>query len=64
MMDEKAFGELVDEIQSQGFDQDTAAHYAALIGDLPITDEQGQLVVMSGAQVIARLRPLKFFESD
>ena len=45
-----------------GYDEQTSAHFAALIGDTPCFDEQGRLVVMneSGA-ILARLR-LKYFD--
>ena len=57
--------ELMREIMSQGFDEKTAWHYAALIGDLPITDETHScIIVMDGLREIARLKPLKFFDPD
>jgi len=61
MMDKKAFLELVREIQGLGYDEKTAAHYAMLIGDMPISDEAGNIIVMEGRRVVARLKPLKFF---
>lgn len=61
-MDFEAFKELIDEIMSQGHDEKTAAHYAALIGDTPIADEQGNIVVTENGREIARLKPLKFFD--
>ena len=64
MMDEKAFLELVREIQSQGYDQATAAHYAMLIGDTPIQGADGKLVVMESGRVVARLDWLTFFSSE
>jgi hypothetical protein len=63
MMPEE-FNALVDEIMSQGYDEATASRYAALIGDLPVTDDtDGKLLVMNNGQVIARLKPLKFFDA-
>ncbi len=56
------FNRLVDEIMAQGYDEKTAAHYAALIGDTPLTDADGNIVVKENGREIARLRPLKFFD--
>jgi len=61
MMEFDAFNKLVDQIMAQGHDDETAARYAGLIGDLPIRDEAGNLLVMEGEKVIARLKPLKMF---
>lgn len=63
-MNESAFVELIREIMEQGYDRETAGRYAVLIGDLPITDPQGKIVVMSGNRILARLEPLKFFEAE
>jgi hypothetical protein len=62
-IDDQAFRALMDEIKSQGYDETTASEYASLIGDMPIYDEQGMLLVldMRSGTVLARLRPLKFF---
>ncbi|MGC3961574.1 MAG: hypothetical protein QM813_27710 [Verrucomicrobiota bacterium] len=50
------FCELIREIQGQGVDRDTAGHYAALIGDTPLMDEQGRIVVMENDDTeLARL---------
>jgi len=62
MMDLEAFKELVAEIMSQGYDRETAGRYAGLIGDTPAIDAEGNVVVMDKGEVIARLKPLKFFE--
>ena len=59
--EQKAFKALAEEIMSQGYDQATAIHYASLISDTPTADEQGNIVVVEQGQVIARLKPLKFF---
>ena len=57
--------ELMREIKSQGIDEKTAWHYAALIGDTPITDKAGNcIIVMDGTKEIARLKPLKFFDLE
>lgn len=63
MMDQEAFLRLVAEIQEQGLDEATAAHYATLIADTPIFDRDGTILVREGKRIIARLKPLKFFES-
>jgi hypothetical protein len=61
MMDTEEFRALAAEIQSLGYDEETAANYASLIGDTPIFDDDGRVVVQSedGAE-LARLK-LKFF---
>ena len=57
--------ELMREIMSQGIDEKTAWHYAALIGDTPITDETHScIIVRDGLKEIARLKPLKHFDMD
>ena len=60
-MDFEVFKELIAEIMSQGYDENTASHYAGLIGDTPIADEHGNIVVMENGREIAKLKPLKFF---
>lgn len=65
MIEFEAFRELIREIEAQGFDRETAGHYAALIGDTPIYSEDGkQLVVMEAGKVIATLKPLEFFKES
>jgi hypothetical protein len=64
MISEEGFYKLIAEIQSQGYDQETAGHYAVLIGDMPIVDDAGNVVVMENGKVLARLKPLKFFETE
>lgn len=61
MMTEEQFNELVSEIQSLGYDPETAAYYAARIGDRPIRDQDDNIIVQRGKEVLARLK-LKFFE--
>jgi hypothetical protein len=39
------FGELVDAIVALGYEENIAAHYAALIGDTPVCDKAGNIVV-------------------
>jgi len=59
-LDEAAFDELVSEIASQGYSEETAIKYAVLIGDRPIRDEENNLIVQHGF-TIARLKPLNIF---
>ena len=58
------FQQLVAAIQRQGYDEPAAAELAALIGDTPIIDEDGSVIVMEQGRVIARLRPLHFFDGN
>lgn len=62
MIELEAFCELVREIQGQGVASDLAGEYASLIGDTPLYDEQGRIVVMDGDRELARLKPLRFFD--
>lgn len=62
MIELEDFKALVAEIMSHGFNEETAAEYAALIGDTPLYNEAGNLVVMDGNREVAVLPPLKFFE--
>jgi hypothetical protein len=64
VISEQAFNDLVEEIRAQGHSQETAAHYAALIGDTPLVDQEGKFLVRDGRQVVARLEPLKFFDVE
>lgn len=61
MLDMKAFNELAKEIMSQGYDEETAYRYSRLIGDTPLYDDAGNILVVDGNQVLATLQPLKFF---
>ena len=49
------FQQLVSEIRALGYDEKTAADYAALIGTAPVLDEKGRVVVIDGDQELARL---------
>ncbi|MCO5051301.1 MAG: hypothetical protein M9920_03260 [Verrucomicrobiae bacterium] len=63
MIEFEQFKELIAEIQSQGYDAATASRYAARIGDRPGYDLQGNIVVRDeNDRILARLRPLKFYE--
>lgn len=56
------FNELTAQIMAQGYDQETASNFAVLIGDIPIMDEAGNLVVMDGEEKLAVLKPLQMFK--
>jgi hypothetical protein len=53
--------ELIAEIMAQGYDRKTAGKYAVLIGDTPVADQDGNILVMDGRRVVAKLKPLKMF---
>jgi hypothetical protein len=57
-MDHDGFLKLVHEIQELGYDEETAAHYAALIGDMPTIDpaDPGKIVVFDHGREVARLK--------
>ena len=63
-LDYEAFVELIAEIESQGIPPETAAHYAALLGDTPLRDEHGNVIVMEGERELAVLKPLKFYDGE
>jgi hypothetical protein len=44
-MSQESLAELARQIMAQGFDERTAGLYAALIGDTPLSDGQGNLVI-------------------
>ncbi len=61
----EGFNALVEEIIAQGHDEKTACRYAVLIGDTPARDQDNNIIVLGGKdgkEVIAVLKPLKFFE--
>lgn len=61
-MDFDAFSELVDAIKALGYDEDTASHYAALIGDCVCIDENGMTLVLDkDGAVLATLDLREFF---
>jgi hypothetical protein len=51
------------EIESQGYDRETAWGFANIIGDTPVVDEDGNLIVLEYKTnlILARLKPLAFF---
>jgi len=56
----ESFESLVEEIARQGFDPETAGRYAVLIGDTPVIDSDGKLVVQDEhGKIIARLELLR-----
>lgn len=62
MMDENSLAELAAEIMAQGYDEETAWRFAALIGDVPFTDEAGKIIVQDEqGNELSRLNPLKMF---
>ena len=61
MMDLRSFNSLKRAIMLQGFDEATATEYAVEIGDTPLTDEAGNVLVMAGDRLIATLKPLPKF---
>jgi len=44
-MDFEAFKALIAEIMTQGYDRETAGLYAGLIGDTPMSDARGNIVL-------------------
>ena len=64
MLDEQAFGELVDEIKLHGYDEETACGFAARIGDTPELDAQGNVLVRDKAGKLLATLKLKFFDDS
>jgi hypothetical protein len=59
MMDRESLTKLALEIAAQGFDHATASQFAVLIGDTPIRDSAGRIVVQDDAgRILATLPPL------
>jgi hypothetical protein len=48
----------------QGYDLETASHFAMLIGDTPCVDDQGRIIVEKDGKELARLKPLSFFSTE
>jgi len=64
-MTRASLAELARQIMEQGHDRQTACHYAALIGDTPLTDEQGKIIVRDRhGRELARLQPLAMFSDS
>jgi hypothetical protein len=61
MMDLENLKALTAEIMAQGYDENTALDFAVIIGDTPVFDPAGNVLVMDGNTVLATLKPLKFF---
>jgi len=63
MLEDEGLKSLVREIEGQGFAPEIADLYAARIGDRPIVDEKGNIIVTDErGKELASLKPLKFFE--
>jgi AAA+ ATPase superfamily predicted ATPase len=62
MINDEGFSQLVDEIITKGYDEATAAKFAAIIGDTPMIDENDNIVVMENEKELARLK-LDFFRN-
>lgn len=52
---------LTNEIMTHGYDAATASDYAVILGDTPLRDEAGNIVVMERGRVLATLPPLKCY---
>ena len=61
MLDERAFAELVKEIEALGYERSVAGRYAVEIGDTPVIDEQGNVLIIQGDKIVARLKGLSRF---
>jgi len=62
-MDLEEFQGLIKAIERAGVAPELVARYARLIGDLPVRDEAGNILVMEGGKVVARLK-LDFFDGE
>ncbi|HWQ92231.1 MAG TPA: hypothetical protein VN673_11210 [Clostridia bacterium] len=58
MLRERDFKEMVQAIMQQGYSEEQASEFAALIGDRPVTDEAGMVLVLRNGAVLARLKPI------
>jgi len=57
MMTIENFHDLAKQIQEEnGLDEETASHYAALVGDTPELDEDGLVIVLEDGREIARIK--------
>jgi hypothetical protein len=62
MIEFEDFSKLIDEIMLQGYTRDQAGDMAALIGDTPVLDADGNfLVIGENGETLATLKPLRFF---
>ena len=64
MMTQTGLTNLCHEIMALGYDEETASHYAVLLGDTPATDERGRYLVMEQGRVLATLPPLRFYQDS
>jgi hypothetical protein len=60
-MDQRAFEDLMREIESLGYEREVAARYAAAIGDMPRFDSEGNVVIVKNRKIIATIKGLTFF---
>jgi hypothetical protein len=58
----EGFEDMAKAIMAAGYDSETAYEYASLIGDTPLVDGGGNVVVKDGDQVLARLNLAKWME--
>lgn len=63
MITEKGLEQMQKEIEAQGVSKENAWKYAQIIGDTPVFDGSGNILVIDyqTGKEIAKLRPLKFF---
>ena len=53
----ESFIELIKAIEGKGFDRETAGKFAVIIGDTPVFDETGNVVVIDdGGKELARFK--------
>jgi len=58
MLEQNGFDALIDDIMRQGYSEAEAARLAALIGDTPTIDQDGNLVVYEDGREVAKLAPV------
>lgn len=62
MIEETGLEQMTREIMEQGYDRKTAGRFASLIGDLPIFDKDGNVIVQDErGRELAKLKPLSMF---
>jgi len=55
-MNQDSFNKLTDEIVSKGYDEKTASHFSMLIGDTPMVDKDGDVIVMEDGKILTKLK--------
>jgi hypothetical protein len=64
MISREDLARLAKEIAGLGYYEETASHYACLIGDTPCVDEHGRIVVIDGnGRELARFK-LQFYGDE